>query len=84
MAWKATTPAPRGKTAPPAQTPAPARTAQPAATNGAATQPTTQNGAVCEDSIRTRAYALWEQAGRPESDGIEFWLRAEKELNAAH
>ena len=33
-----------------------------------------------EDQIRERAYTLWEEAGRPESDGVEFWLRAEVEL----
>lgn len=27
--------------------------------------------------IRERAYQLWEEAGRPECDGKEFWLRAE-------
>jgi hypothetical protein len=37
------------------------------------TQPT-------EDEIRARAYALWEQAGRPEGDGAQFWMEAEKEL----
>lgn len=30
--------------------------------------------------IEKNAYYLWEAAGRPESDGEEFWLRAEKEL----
>lgn len=34
-----------------------------------------------EEQIRTRAYALWEQAGRPEGDGLQFWLEAERELN---
>ncbi len=24
------------------------------------------------------AYYLWEQAGRPEGDGVEFWLEAER------
>jgi len=32
--------------------------------------------------IRLRAYELWEENGRPESDGIEFWLQAEKELTS--
>lgn len=31
--------------------------------------------------IRLRAYELWEQSGRPESDGVEFWLEAEKEIS---
>ena len=33
-----------------------------------------------EDEIRARAHALWEQAGRPTGDGVQFWLEAEKEL----
>jgi len=33
-----------------------------------------------EDEIRARAYALWEQAGRPDGDGVQFWMEAEKEL----
>lgn len=32
-----------------------------------------------ETEIRDRAYFLWEQAGRPESDGREFWLQAEQD-----
>ena len=31
--------------------------------------------------IRLRAYELWEEKGKPESDGIEFWLEAEKEIS---
>ena len=30
--------------------------------------------------INRNAYSLWEAAGCPESDGVEFWLRAEKDL----
>jgi hypothetical protein len=33
-----------------------------------------------EDVVREKAYLLWEEAGYPEGDGIEFWIRAEKEL----
>lgn len=33
-----------------------------------------------EDRIRERAYALWEEAGRPDGDGVEFWVRAETEV----
>lgn len=33
-----------------------------------------------EDSIREKAYALWEEAGRPEGDGVEFWIEAERQL----
>jgi hypothetical protein len=34
------------------------------------------------DQIRARAYALWEAAGRPEGDGMQFWLEAERELSS--
>lgn len=39
-----------------------------------------QDPATREQAIRARAYFLWEQAGRPEGDGVEFWMRAEQEL----
>lgn len=32
-----------------------------------------------EEEIREKAYRLWEKAGKPECDGVEFWVRAEKE-----
>lgn len=32
--------------------------------------------------IRDRAYALWEQAGRPEGQDMAFWMMAERELSA--
>ena len=35
---------------------------------------------VDEHAIRVRAYERWEAAGRPEGDGVQFWLDAEKEL----
>lgn len=35
-----------------------------------------------EETVRERAYLLWEAAGRPEGDGVEFWLRAEEELSS--
>lgn len=35
-----------------------------------------------EDIIREKAYSLWEEAGRPECDGAEFWIEAEKQLAA--
>lgn len=34
-----------------------------------------------EDAVRERAYRLWEEAGRPEGDGVDFWVRAEQELS---
>lgn len=34
-----------------------------------------------EEAVRERAYHLWEEAGRPEGDGVDFWVRAERELS---
>lgn len=34
-----------------------------------------------ETQIRDRAYALWEEAGRPEGQDKEFWAMAERELS---
>jgi hypothetical protein len=31
-------------------------------------------------SVEDRAYALWEEAGRPECSALLFWLRAEREM----
>jgi hypothetical protein len=38
------------------------------------------------ESIATRAYMLWEQAGRPQGRDLEYWLLAEAQLKsvAAH
>ena len=33
-----------------------------------------------EHAIREMAYAMWEQAGRPSGDGLDFWLQAEKSV----
>jgi hypothetical protein len=33
-----------------------------------------------EERIREAAYLKWEAAGRPDGDGVDFWLRAEREL----
>ncbi len=33
-----------------------------------------------EERIRARAYELWEQAGKPEGRGDEFWRQAEQAL----
>jgi len=32
------------------------------------------------EKIRVRAHQLWEEAGRPNGNDVEHWLRAEKEL----
>jgi hypothetical protein len=36
------------------------------------------------DDIRTRAYQKWVAAGKPDSDGVRFWLEAEQELLATN
>lgn len=33
------------------------------------------------EDIATRAYAIWEQEGRPDGRNIEHWHRAERELS---
>lgn len=33
-----------------------------------------------EAEIRTLAYQKWEEAGRPEGDGVQFWVEAESEI----
>ncbi len=35
----------------------------------------------CCENIRERAFVLWEAAGCPCGDGVEFWLQAEAELS---
>jgi hypothetical protein len=35
-----------------------------------------------EDQVRERAYALWEQDGRPDGRPEDYWHRAEAELDA--
>lgn len=34
----------------------------------------------CEEGTRLRAYQKWETAGRPQGNGLQFWLDAEQEL----
>ncbi len=36
-----------------------------------------------DEQIRSRAHQLWEEAGRPEGRGDEFWHQAERELSDA-
>ena len=33
-----------------------------------------------DHAIRERAYAIWEQDGRPEGRGLDHWSRAEAEI----
>lgn len=37
-----------------------------------------------EEAIRTRAYELWEQHGRPDGSALQDWLRAESEIGRLH
>ena len=73
-----------GKAAPPTQ---PSKTTAPVAsrTNPAQAANTAKlsprpAGNPAENDIRARAFSLWQQAGCPECDGVEFWLRAEQDL----
>lgn len=36
-----------------------------------------------EQAIRERAYAIWEEEGRPDGKDLEHWRRAEDEINSA-
>jgi hypothetical protein len=36
-----------------------------------------------EQRIREAAYDAWVRAGKPEGDGVEFWLEAERQLQLA-
>jgi hypothetical protein len=43
------------------------------------------NGELVSDvDIRLCAYQKWEAAGKPAGNGVQFWLSAEQELQAAH
>ena len=34
-----------------------------------------------EEAIRLRAHQKWESAGKPDGDGLQFWLEAEREIS---
>ena len=36
-----------------------------------------------EQAIRERAYAIWEEEGRPDGKDLDHWLRAEAEIISA-
>jgi hypothetical protein len=40
--------------------------------------------AVTDDAIRLRAYFLWEAAGCPEGDGVNYWTEAEREFSTVN
>lgn len=33
-----------------------------------------------EEQIRERAFQLWDEAGRPEGQDLDYWLQAENQL----
>jgi hypothetical protein len=33
-------------------------------------------------AIRTRAYEIWDNEGRPEGHAVEHWLQAQMEINS--
>lgn len=37
-------------------------------------------GETDQQQIRERAYYKWQAAGTPPSDGVDFWLQAEREV----
>jgi hypothetical protein len=78
MSRKVSVPAaPRGMTT----TPVDARSNPAHAADTASLQPPRHDGVSDQEAVRTRAYSLWQQAGSPEGDGVEFWLLAEQELH---
>jgi hypothetical protein len=67
---------------PPSTRPAAPRSTSPAdAADRTRLNATKAPGRPSDDQIRARAYFLWEQAGRPGGDGLQFWLEAERELS---
>jgi hypothetical protein len=36
------------------------------------------------ESIRLRAFELWEKSGKIEGAALQFWLQAERELTEGH
>ena len=36
---------------------------------------------VSEETIRIRAHQKWEAAGKPDGDGLWFWVEAEQEIS---
>jgi hypothetical protein len=40
----------------------------------------TENGRDAEQDIKNRAYAIWEDEGRPEGKHLEHWQQATREI----
>jgi hypothetical protein len=54
-----------------------AATVKPASSTPAAAKASRQ---ITTESIASRAYTLWEQAGKPLGRDVEYWLQAESQL----
>lgn len=50
------------------------------ASSGQSPQSYTEYRTPTHEQIARRAYAIWEEAGRPEGRSVEHWLAAEREL----
>jgi Protein of unknown function (DUF2934) len=42
-----------------------------------------ENTSTPEEMIKTRAYAIWEDEGRPDGKHLEHWRRASEEMSGA-
>jgi hypothetical protein len=45
-----------------------------------AKSPSENGNAKSQEVVRGHAYQKWEAAGRPNGDGVNFWLEAEQEV----
>jgi Protein of unknown function (DUF2934) len=59
-----------------------ASTRQPEPT-AAAVDESDQQQPTREQAIRERAYAIWEEEGRPDGRDLDHWRRAEQEISSA-
>jgi hypothetical protein len=48
-----------------------------------AANPSDERQPAREQAIRERAYAIWEEEGRPDGRDLDHWRRAEQELSSA-
>lgn len=55
--------------------------AQPASATSPSESEQVQKGKVkSQEAVRVHAYEKWEAAGKPNGDGVNFWLEAEREV----
>jgi len=64
----------------PAVTPASASTIAQADVIQAATSELLSQQMLEENKIRELAYLIWQAAGEPAGDGVQFWLEAQRQL----